>query len=312
MRADASLPSDARARIAALHAARPRSRFLRVSAFLFGGLLLVCLFGAVLGGSATSSARRARNWARFTHDVTPRPLRDGEGGLAELGSWAGELMGPGGGWAATGDTLALSVLAILLAACFGLLFALPAARNFMAPWPFGRSDPRPSRGRRWLSAAVVGATRFGLVLMRSLPEFILAFLFLDVFGHSAWPAVLALALHNAGILGRLNGETIENMDPAPARALRDTGARRAPIAWMAVFPAIAGRALLYLFYRWETCVREATVLGMLNIPSIGRHVDDALASGRKDELLFFVLIGAAIVWMGDLLSGWVRARVRDG
>ena len=297
--------------VAALWAQRPRSLFLRVSLAAFALLVGYGLVTTLSGWDATSTARRTRNWHRFTHEVRPRPVRDGGWDSDAVLGWAGGLMNEGGGWTATWDTLAISVLAVVLAALAGLVLALPAARNLMAPAPFGGTAYVPSDRRRLVARLTVSASRTCLVLLRSVPEFILAFLLLDVFGHSAWPAVLALAVHNAGILGRLTGETIENVEPAPPRALRDAGARRMPLALAAVFPAVLGRVLLYVFYRWETCVREATVLGLLNLPSLGRHVDDAVAAGRKDELLFYVLIGAALVWTGDLVSGWVRARVRQ-
>ena len=110
--------------------------------------------------------------------------------------------------------------------------------------------------------------------MRALPEYLLAFVLLLIFGVNGWPVVLALAIHNAGILGRLDSETIENADPTPLRALCAAGAGRRQMAVVALWPTVFGRGLLYVFYRWETCVREATVLGMLGVVSLGYWIDD--------------------------------------
>ena len=57
-----------------------------------------------------------------------------------------------------------------------------------------------------------------------------------------WPAVLALAVHNGGILGRLGAETIENLDPGPLRSLRVIGAPRRSVLAAAVFPLGLGRS----------------------------------------------------------------------
>jgi len=43
----------------------------------------------------------------------------------------------------------------------------------------------------------------------------------------------------------------------------------------AIMPDVLPRFLLYFFYRWETCVREATVPGMLGVLSLGTLVRDA-------------------------------------
>ena len=78
----------------------------------------------------------------------------------------------------------------------------------------------------------------------------------------------------------------------------------------AIVPAGLPRFLLYFFYRWETCVREATVLGMLGMASLGYLILDARAGNRYDEMLFYVLLGVGLVLAGDLVSAAVRRVVR--
>ena len=99
------------------------------------------------------------------------------------------------------------------------------------------------------------------------------------------------------------------MPPAAARALAAAGASRSQTA-AAVFPSLLPRLLLYFFYRWETCVREATVLGMLGVLSLGSLIRDARAGNLYDELFFYVLLGALMVLAGDLLSALARGLVR--
>ena len=129
-------------------------------------------------------------------------------------------------------------------------------------------------------------------------------------GPSAWPAVLALAIHNSGILGKLGAETVENLDPRTLRVLRESGATRAEVAIAAILPLSLSRCLLYFFYRFETCVREATVLGMLGVASLGYWIQDSRTRQFYDQMLFFVVLGAAIVLAADLLSMLARWIVR--
>ena len=67
---------------------------------------------------------------------------------------------------------------------------------------------------------------------------------------------------------------------------------------------------MFFFYRWETCVREATVLGMLGIVSLGFWIQDARARQQFDTLFFLILIGAAMVMIGDVVSTLARRIVR--
>ena len=70
--------------------------------------------------------------------------------------------------------------------------------------------------------------------------------------------------------------------------------------------------MLYGFYRWETCVREATVLGMLGIVSLGYWIQDARARTHYDDMLLYVLLGSALVVAGDIVSALARSSVRRG
>jgi phosphonate transport system permease protein len=124
--------------------------------------------------------------------------------------------------------------------------------------------------------------------------------------------VFALALHNLGILGRLWGEVMENERPEAARQLMRTGATRGQVYLGSLASQSFNRFLLFFFYRWETCVREATILGMLGISSLGYYISLARGFFRYDRMVFFVLLGAALIFAGDLLSDWLRRRYRVG
>jgi phosphonate transport system permease protein len=237
-------------------------------------------------------------------DVQPFALRGHPFTFSALAAWAGGLL-TSRGLTGSIQTLAISVLAISLAALGALCLAPFAARNLTASRPF--SFAAGSAGL-WRAATLLA--RAFLVFLRAIPEYIWAFLLLAMLGPSAWPAVLALAVHNAGILGKLGAETIENLDAAPLRSLWWLGVRRKQIAVFAVAPLALTRFLLYFFYRFETCVREATVLGLLGVVSLGYWIQDARARHFYDEMLFFVVLGAGIVLVGDVLSTLARSFLR--
>jgi phosphonate transport system permease protein len=225
------------------------------------------------------------------------------------GEWAADLLSQRGLEAAV-TTLAIAVAAVCLAALVAAGLSLAAARNLTTPEAF-LQDPVPPP--RWVQGAGVGVvytTRALLVFLRSIPEYIWAFLLISVIGPSAWPAVLALAIHNAGILGKLGGEAVENLEVRPLSALRALGATRRQIVLTAIYPMALSRFLLFFFYRWETCVREATVLGMLGIVSLGYWIQDARARTQYDTMIFLVAMGVAIVLIGDLVSAVARRVVR--
>ncbi len=292
-----------------LHSRRPRSRFAHWS----GLSLLAVMIGSWFVGDFQLedflSQRRLQNLGRFLNELIPYPLQGGDFDLGIAFQWAGEVLAEKG-WSATVVTLAISVAAIVLAGFGGALFSLPAARNFTSPEPFLPSLRNPHRAWGFLWPSLVWVTRAFLIFARAIPEYLWVFLLLAVLGPTAWPAVLALALHNLGILGKLGAEVVENTESSPLSALRGLGASHLQIAVTGLFPLTFSRFLLFFFYRWETCVREATVLGMLGIVSLGYWIQDARARTHYDEMFFLVLLGAALVLMGDLLSALAREAVR--
>ena len=112
------------------------------------------------------------------------------------------------------------------------------------------------------------------MLLRSIPEYLLAFLLLAMLGPTPWTAIVALALHNAGILGRDSAPRVSRTHPSGLhrRCAPSVPGRMQIAAWSFV-PELLPRLLLYFSYRWETCVREATVLGLLGIVSLGFWIE---------------------------------------
>ncbi len=295
--------------LARLYRARPRSRFVRGSVVMLVTIVAYSWLAGDFGLGAIDGPRRLAIVERFLGELRPYPLQGEAFELAIAVDWAGALMAERG-WAAARSTLAIAVASIVLAALVGLLLAPFAARNVASVEPFGLVSATASRRRRLGWRLVVASSRAVLTLVRSIPEYVLAFLLLAIMGPTAWPVVLALALHNAGILGKMTAEVVENLEPGPLAALRGLGATRPQIAIFGLFPLITPRFLLYFFYRWETCVREAMVLGMLGTVSLGYWIVDARARNHYDEMVFLVLVGAALVVVGDLLSSWLRGRIR--
>ena len=301
--------SDRELEIRTLRRDRPRNDFLTWSLLALAAL---CAYSWLSGEFAVDdvfSARRAANAARFATEIVPHPLQGKPFDAAILRAWIGERLGAEQRHAIM-ETLAMSVAAIVLAGLWGAILALPAARNLMTAEPFLPSARPASAAARAAATAGVGITRAVLIFVRSVPEYVWAFLLIQIFGFTAWSAVLALAIHNTGILGKLTAETIENVDEATPRALRGLGATRAQTVAGAIFPDVLPRFLLYFFYRWETCVREATVLGMLGVLSLGSLIRDARASNFYDEMVFYVLVGAVLVLVGDVVSAVARGIVR--
>ncbi|NIR58232.1 MAG: hypothetical protein GWO02_01265 [Gammaproteobacteria bacterium] len=140
--------------------------------------------------------------------------------------------------------------------------------------------------------------------MRSTPEYILAYVFLQLWGPSMLPAIVALALHNGAIIGHLVGRYSEAV---PERLDQPRGIN---LYAYEIVPRVYGQFLAFLFYRWEVIMRETAILGILGIHTLGFYIDSAIADIRLDRALFLILITALLNIGIDVTSRAVRARLR--
>lgn len=297
------------AEIRRLFKARPRSSFVRWSCGIFAALVVLSWIAGDFSLGDLLSERRLANSQRFLQELRPYPLQGAPFDLGVAVTWVQGKMAEHG-WEAARRTLAISIVAITLAGALALLLSLLAARNVACSHPFLPS--RSGEPGRWNGAwrGLALGMRGTFILLRSIPEYVWAFLLLALLGPVAWPAILALMLHNGGILGKLTAEVVENVEPGPVAALRQGGASRGQVAVVGLYPIILNRFLLFFFYRWESCVREATVLGMLGMASLGFWIIDARARNHYDDMILYVLVGAGLVFAGDLVSAFAREVVR--
>jgi phosphonate transport system permease protein len=151
------------------------------------------------------------------------------------------------------ETLAMSALGTALAAVFGLALALPASRMHEGDRALARQPTR------WLLNA-----------LRSIPELVWAALLLIAAGLGPFAGTLALAVHTAGVLGRLFAEAIENAPPGPGAALRNHGVGNTRVFLYAVLPQILPQLVSYTLYRWENNIRAAAVLGVVGAGGLGQ------------------------------------------
>lgn len=214
---------------------------------------------------------------------------------------------------ATTGTLAMSILAIVFAALFAAPLALLAARSVTGrggladapgPSPLGRA------GARALRAAARLLSRLALLWERAIPAPVWALLLLLLFLPGILPGALALALYTAGIVGRLTAEVLESLDDRPARALRAAGAPAASALAYGLLPAGATRFSLYLFYRWEECIRATVIVGLVGAGGLGILLREQLSSFDYAALTTTLLCLLGLSLLADAVSAAARRAIR--
>ena len=251
---------------------------------LLGIYIMVAPF--LLGAGATIDMSNVARF--FTHDIIPSPIRNGDltGAAAwqNMVNWLQELLLNQAIPGAIATVLLTQIALVLTGAVALVLFPL-ISEKFL-----GRIGRTLGHGF--------------LVVLRSTPEIILAYVFLQLWGPSMLPAIVALALHNGAIIGHLMGRYSDNV------RLRPDSPRGLNRYSYEIVPRIYGQFLAFLFYRWEIIMRETAILGILGIMTLGFFIDSALADIRLDRALYLISMTAFLNIGIAILSRRIRLRLR--
>lgn len=186
------------------------------------------------------------------------------------------------------QTLKMAIIGTLIGSAVAFPYALLVSRNIVT------------------NKIVVGIFRFVLNIVRTIPDLMLAALFVAIVGIGPVAGIFALAIFTFGMVGKLFYDAVETIDPGPLEALKAAGAGRIEMIRFAVLPQIANYFVSFVLYAFEINVRASTVLGYMGAGGIGIYLQQALSMFRYDRVGLIVLVIFAVVLVIDYISGKAR------
>mgnify|MGYP000468797820 CR=1 FL=1 len=260
---------------------------------LYGGLTLLIFVLLMVSGFMVADDRNAGGFWD---------------GLAQLGDYPADVLSEA--WEKRADlpalivkffpalieTINIAAVSTLLGALAGTVLALLSTRG-LARWP-----------------RLIGLFRRIMDIMRAVPEIVIALVLIFVLGGGPVPAMIAIAIHTAGALGKMFSEVAENADLKPVEGLASTGATWAQRMLLGVLPQVAPNYLSYTLLRFEINIRASAILGFVGAGGLGYELRNAMAwgPGRFDEAAaIFVLLFGTIVFF-DQVSSRYRNRLTEG
>lgn len=193
------------------------------------------------------------------------------------------------------ETLNIAAVSTLLGGIFAIGLSLLSTRG-LARWP-----------------RLIPVFRRMMDISRAFPEVVIALVLIFVLGGGPVPAMIAIAIHTAGALGKLFSEVNENADLKPVEGLASVGASWSQRMWLGVIPQVAPNYLSYALLRYEINVRASAILGFVGAGGIGTELRIAISwgTGRYDAAAaIFILLFAAIVAIDQLSSHYRNKLVR--
>jgi phosphonate transport system permease protein len=194
------------------------------------------------------------------------------------------------------ETVNIAAISTLLGAILGLVFSLLATRGLA-------SAPR-----------LIPVIRRVMDILRAFPEIVIALVLIFILGGGPVPAMIAIALHTAGALGKLFSEVAENVDLKPLEGLRSTGANWSQRMLLGVIPQVAPNYLSYALMRFEINIRASAILGFVGAGGIGYELRNTMTFGTgmfDQAAAIFILLFLTIV-VFDQVSSHYRTRLVEG
>lgn len=201
-----------------------------------------------------------------------------------------------GAWGSIIEALLVTIQIALAATLIGAVFALPigvlAARNVV-------------RNRY-----VHGFFRGFIVVVRGIPELILAIIFVVISGLGGVAGTLALSVGAVGLLSKLIADSLEETDVRVQDAQRTAGATDVQVFFSATLRQSAPAFVAHTMYLLDTNIRSATLLGVVGAGGIGFLLLNASRINQFDVVTLILILMVAVVLVVEALSMWLRRTVR--
>lgn len=191
------------------------------------------------------------------------------------------------------ESLQIAWIGTILGALISLPLGLLAAKNVG-----GRLSPTMARQV--------------LNLLRSLPELVLAILFVSMIGLGPLAGTLAIGLGSIGTLGKLTAEVVEGIDRGPIEASESVGGSRFQVLRWGVLPQAMPEIVAFWLYRFEINVRASAILGLVGAGGIGGMLANYLSYRRYGSAGTAILIVIATTIAIDVVSSRIRRRIITG
>lgn len=189
-------------------------------------------------------------------------------------------------------TVQISLAATLIGAVIAIPIGILAARNAVA------------------NRYVHQTFRVIIVIVRGIPELILAIIFVVISGLGEVAGTLALSIGAIGLLSKLIADSLEETDTQVQEAMRATGAGEAQVFFAATLRQAAPAFVAHTMYLLDNNIRSATLLGVVGAGGIGFLLLNASRVNQFDVVTMVLILMVAVVLIVEALSMWLRRAVR--
>ena len=192
---------------------------------------------------------------------------------------------------AMAETISIGIAATAVGTLLSLPLALLASRNIA-----------PTRVLYLLARGAV-------VLVRAVPEVILAVIFVAAVGLGPFAGVLALSILTIGFMAKLLGDALEQVRQGPRDAIDATGATRVQQTAAAVVPQVMPAFVGNALYMLDLNVRGSVVLGIVGAGGVGFLLVQSIRTLEFEYTAAILVCIFVAVYAIERFSTWLRKQL---
>ncbi|MFZ3578898.1 phosphonate ABC transporter, permease protein PhnE [Virgibacillus sp. DJP39] len=191
-------------------------------------------------------------------------------------------------WDPMAQTIQMAIIATTVAAILTVPLALLSAQNITTIKP------------------LYITTRTILNILRTIPDLVLAVIFVGLFGVGLFPGIVALIIFSLGILAKLISETIESVDMNPLEAMRASGGNVLQVIFFGLVPQVLPQFTSFVLYVFEINIRASVVLGLVGAGGIGLVLDQQLKFYNYPNVMAIIVLIFIVVLIIEYISNKLR------
>jgi phosphonate transport system permease protein len=118
-----------------------------------------------------------------------------------------------------------------------------------------------------------------------------------------------LVIGSIGMLGKLVGDAIEEIDSRTVESVACVGASSAQVIRYAVLPQVLPSLVANSMFRFEVNIRASVLLGAVGAGGIGYELTTAMSQVEYSKATSAAIVSFALVLAAERVSDFLRSRL---
>lgn len=146
--------------------------------------------------------------------------------------------------------------------------------------------------------------------VRTFPPIIIAIIFFRGFGPGVVSSFFALYIYTLGIMTKMYGEVLENIDDNILVSLKSMGIKNFVAYIKIIFPGYLPEFITISLYRFEMNIKNSAILGMVGAGGIGQLIINNIEFRNWNKISMLLIVLSTTIIIIENISNYIREKIK--